>query len=245
MARRLDWNAVVALREAEAAGIPVLMATGNVIPVSKTIGHCIGTTGPHVCENGGVLYWELPDPDTGGLKILRKVLHDRKDPDRVVKELERNGYDPRPISSDPWRESETALELATTRKEDVERVVTAMGLDHLYVVTTGFACHILHRGINKFEGTQKAVDWINEHDPRFNPDHPQGHENATPLSVEEVLGIGDSPNDHELLLYCGVGAAVADAPDALKQVADIVADRSHGSGVREVLSRLGLEIPQQ
>lgn len=244
MARRLDWNAVVALRAAEAAGIPVALATGNVVPVSKTIGHCIGISGPHICENGGVLYWEVPDFDEGGIQVHRELLHTREDPDRVVNEMKRRGHNPRRISSDPWRESETALELASTDEKVVEDTVRALGLDHLYVVSTGFACHILHKGVDKHEGLLTMIEWLNAHEPRFNPDHPHAQEDAVPLALNEVLAIGDSPNDVELIRHAGVGAVVAGATAEVRKEADLVAKHPHGQGVREILEGLGLAIPE-
>jgi phosphoglycolate phosphatase len=243
MARRLEWPAVIALRAAEAAGIPVVLATGNVIPVTKTFYHSIGLTGPMVCENGGVLYWEMPDPATGRIRITRKVLHGREDADKVVQELERQGFEPRRISSDPWRESEAAIENDSVPEKDVEAAVKKLGFDHLYVVTTGFACHILHKGTDKYEGLKKIVDWLNEHDPRFNPDHSYAKDPTVPLRMDEVLAIGDSPNDLQMLQHAKVGAAVADAPDHIKEKADIVTNRPHGAGVHELLSQLGLKIP--
>ncbi len=244
MARRLDWEAVVALRAAEAAGIPVALATGNVIPVSKTFGHCIGLSGPHICENGGVLYWEVPDFDEGGVKIHRELLHTREEPDQVVQELERQGHDPRRISSDPWRESETALELASTDVAAVEAAIDRLGLGHLYVVSTGFACHILHKGVDKHEGLLKVIPWLNEHEPRFNPDHPHAQEDAVPLALNEVLAIGDSPNDVEMIRHAGVGAVVAGATPEVRREADLIATHPHGAGVREILEELGLAIPE-
>lgn len=244
MARRLEWDAVVALRAAEAAGIPVTLATGNVIPVSKTFGHCIGLTGPHICENGGVLYWEIPGEENG-IRILKEQVHERSDADRVIAELEKRGHKPRRISSDPWRESEAALEIASTSDELVRSVIEDLGMKHLYVVSTGFACHILHKGVDKYEGLQATLKWLNEHDPRFNPEHPHAQHNAAPLSIQEVLGIGDSPNDLEMIQQCGVGVALAHAPPEVQQAADLVAERPHGAGVREVLARLGLDIQDE
>lgn len=245
MARRLEWDAVVALRAAEAAGIPVILATGNVIPVTKTFAISIGLSGPLVCENGGVLYWEYRDPEEARLRIFREVLHDRKDADRVVAELERQGFKPRKITSDPWRESEAALETESVPQEDVEAAIDGLGLDHLYVVTTGFACHILHKGVDKHEGLKLVLEWLNEHDPRFNPEHPYAKDPVVPLSLNEVLAIGDSPNDQQMLENARVGVAVADAPQWLKDRVELVTQAPHGAGVREALTRLGLKIPDE
>lgn len=240
MQRRLDWDAVIALRAAEQAGIPVILATGNVIPAVKTIQHCIGTTGPIVCENGGTLYWELPSGPRDPVQIHREVVQSRDEADEVVKELQNRGHTPRYISSDPWRESEAALELSSIDDDTVRNVIKEMGKDQLYVVSTGFACHILNRSIDKLNGLHKALDWLNRHDIRFgrNGDRPGA---APTLSPSDVISIGDSMNDKEMLEGCGVGVALANAPQALKDIADIVTKHKHGAGVREVLEQLGLD----
>ena len=240
MARHLDWEAVTAFRAAEALGVPVLFATGNVIPVSKTFGHCIGTTGPHVCENGGTLYWESPSLNGGGPIVHRDTLFRRHEGDEVVKELVRRGHTPRYISSDPWRESEVALELKSVSEEIVTKTLLDMGKTNLYVVSTGFACHILDKGMNKFLGVKRALEWMNRHDPRFAPSHPHATPNAAPIGPEHVLAIGDSMNDLELIQGCGVGSVVANGAPDLQKVADIVAKSPHGAGVREILETVGL-----
>lgn len=238
MQRRLDWDGVLALRAAEQAGIPVILATGNVIPATKTIQHCIGTTGPIVCENGGTVYWELPGAPGEATATYREILQTRDQPDTVVQELIRRGHTPRYISSDPWRESEAALELGSIDEDTVRGAVVDMGLDDLYVVATGFACHILHKHVDKRVGIERALQWLNEHDTRFrgNGAHP-----PTPITLDQVIAIGDSMNDKEMIQGCGVGAALIHAPKALRDVADIVSTKNHGAGVREVLEGLGLD----
>ncbi len=54
--RRLDPAAVAAVRALEDRGIPVLLATGNVLPVALALHRALGLTGPIVAENGGLLW---------------------------------------------------------------------------------------------------------------------------------------------------------------------------------------------
>ena len=55
--KRLHVGAVEALRALEAAGIPVVICTGNTRPIAYGLWRFIGLSGPLVCENGGVLWY--------------------------------------------------------------------------------------------------------------------------------------------------------------------------------------------
>lgn len=58
------------------------------------------------------------------------------------------------------------------------------------------------------------------------------------IPMDEILCIGDSYNDIEMIKCAGIGAAVGNACDELKQVADYCCIGKHDRGVLEVLQRL-------
>ena len=61
--KKLHLEAILALRRLEEAGIPIILATGNVRAITYGLWRFIGATGPMVCENGGVVWhpeWEEP-----------------------------------------------------------------------------------------------------------------------------------------------------------------------------------------
>ncbi len=53
--RRLCCSSLESIRSAEKNGIPVIIVTGNILPVTKTLSIFIGTSGGLVAENGGVI----------------------------------------------------------------------------------------------------------------------------------------------------------------------------------------------
>ena len=57
---------------------------------------------------------------------------------------------------------------------------------------------------------------------------------------EEVIAIGDSYNDLEMLEYAGLGVMVANAREELKAAADYVTSAPNGAGVVEVIDRFVL-----
>ncbi|MBI4814508.1 MAG: phosphoglycolate phosphatase [Methanobacterium sp.] len=53
--RRLCCSAMESIRAVEECDIPVIIVTGNILPVTKTLSIFIGTSGGLVAENGGVI----------------------------------------------------------------------------------------------------------------------------------------------------------------------------------------------
>lgn len=61
------------------------------------------------------------------------------------------------------------------------------------------------------------------------------------IPQEETIGIGDSWNDRELIESAGLGVAVANAVDALKEIADYVTLSNNEEGVRAVVEKFVLQ----
>lgn len=210
--RHLDFAGVEAVRRVERKGVPVIAATGNVGPVTKAFCDYVGTSGPAVCENGGVVFD----------RSFRHhhVLAHRRHGDRAVRYLRRKGYDARYIASDPWRIAEVALELNL----DVDEVRDALKGWRLTVLSTRFAIHIMEPGLDKANGLAVA---LREYLPGR-------------VAMKDVLAIGDSNNDLGLFLSCGQSGAPSNAAPALKDAATFVARGKHGAGVRSALEHFGV-----
>lgn len=61
------------------------------------------------------------------------------------------------------------------------------------------------------------------------------------IDPEEVIAIGDGWNDLEMFKFAGLGAAVANAPDGLKEHADYVCSQVTYKGVIEVIKKFVLK----
>lgn len=61
------------------------------------------------------------------------------------------------------------------------------------------------------------------------------------LKREEVITIGDSENDLSMIEYAGLGIAVANASDKLKQKADYITDSNDNEGVANAIVKFILE----
>ncbi|HEY5879749.1 MAG TPA: HAD hydrolase family protein [Nakamurella sp.] len=75
--------------------------------------------------------------------------------------------------------------------------------------------------INKAVGMQKVADHLG-------------------VDREQVVGVGDGPNDLEMLEYAGVGVAIAGSNPRVLAVADMVAPGPHEEGLVAAFAELGL-----
>ena len=141
--RNASLEAVAALREVERAGIHVMLASGNVLPIAFGLSQYLGFKGPIIAENGGIVchkqrIWVLGDqtkPREAYEYLLTKMKAQR-------------------LFTDRWRETEIGLR-SDVDFEHVKELLKGRGVD---VQTTGFAVHIMKSGMNKFLGVKKACE---------------------------------------------------------------------------------------
>ena len=148
--KHLSTEAVQAVRRLEDAGIPVVLATGNVRPVTYGLWRFLGLSAPMCCENGGVLWhpsWEEP--------VLRAKATEAKEAAAWLS-TQVEGVDAQGIATNRWRESEWCL----FPNEPLEAIVAAVKesqWSHLSVVRTGFAIHLMEPHLSKGEGLRLSL----------------------------------------------------------------------------------------
>jgi hydroxymethylpyrimidine pyrophosphatase-like HAD family hydrolase len=96
--------------------------------------------------------------------------------------------------------------------------IRELGLD-LQVIFNKGAVMVLPAGINKASGLEAALKELG-------------------LSAHNVVGFGDAENDHAFLSKCECSVAVANALETLKERADVVTEKDHGDGVKEIIDQL-------
>lgn len=57
---------------------------------------------------------------------------------------------------------------------------------------------------------------------------------------EEVMAMGDSPNDREMILYAGIGVAVENAHPEIKKIADFITASNKEDGVAKAITKFVL-----
>jgi len=60
------------------------------------------------------------------------------------------------------------------------------------------------------------------------------------IKREEVMAIGDSYNDQEMITFAGLGVAMGNAPDDIKELADYVTDTNMNDGVAKCVEKFVL-----
>jgi len=204
--RRMNLDAVSALRKVEDSGVPVMLASGNVLPIAYAVSTYMGFGGPIIAENGGVVSHRQKIWLLGNSESPRKAL-----------ELLSREMDVELLFTDRWRETEVGLKQSV----DLERVRELLANSEVEVQTTGWAVHIMEKGMDKFVGVQKACELLQ-------------------IDASQVAAIGDSENDERMMSECGWGVAIGNADEKAKAAASHVTAGTNGAGVVEALVWLGL-----
>jgi phosphoglycolate phosphatase (TIGR01487 family) len=146
--RRISIDAISVLRTLEQKNIPVMLASGNVLPIAFGLASFIGISGPVIAENGGVVYYK------GEIKYLA----DRKKCDEAFKILKEH-LPVKKIFTDIWRKAELAI-YPDVDLDEVRRLISDF---NLRAETTGFAIHIFEPQVSKFQGLLVACGLLNIH----------------------------------------------------------------------------------
>lgn len=93
--------------------------------------------------------------------------------------------------------------------------------DSSYKITRFCDGEITCRGITKAAGMQHYLDYVG-------------------IPREDSIGIGDGPNDFEMLDYSGIGVAMGNGVPALKEKADYVTANIDDDGIYKAFEHLGL-----
>ena len=189
-------HAVEALRRLEDAGIPVILATGNVRAITYGLWRFIGLSGPMCCENGGVLWhpdWDEP---------LVRASGDEAKKAAEWLQSQHSEIDARGIRTNAWRESEWCL----FKDEDLQLVTSSISesnWSNLDVVRTGFAIHLMEPHLSKGSGLEMILERLG-------------------IEASELLSVGDAPNDLSMFAMSGWSVAVGTPFADVRDAADVV-----------------------
>lgn len=210
--RHLDNRAVAMVRRLERSGFPVVLATGNVLPIALALYRSLGLSGPIVAENGGLVYRH----DEDGHEIVER-LTDRRVALTAFRRLVAAGLPVRRLFTDRWRESEVALEPNVTVAA-VRRVLGNAGVD---VESTGYALHLMEAGGGKLPALVRALSYSG-------------------LTPAECVVLGDGDNDVAMLRAAGFGVSFASASPRARRAARYVTKAEFAAGFVEGLKASGI-----
>lgn len=206
-AHGISTGAIQAIRDLEARGIPVILASARPYPILNILREYLGTSGAIVCENGGHV-------DYGGES---RLLGDNEECHEAYRHL-KEAYGDR--VQEAWTNRYNMVDLAMERTIERKEVLTILSeFPRLRLIDSGFFYHVLARDVDKGKGLRAAAEMMG-------------------IESSEIVAIGDSEVDMELLQEAGYGVAVGDASDELKEIADLVTKGENGEGFREAVERL-------
>lgn len=201
--RRLDPGAVAAIRSLEDRGIPVVLATGNVLPIALALHRSLGLSGPIVAENGGLVWTSGPNGENRIERLANPAL--ARSAFRI---LVRAGLPVRRLFTDRWRESEVALEANVS----VARIRRALAGRPVHVEATGYAIHLMESGAGKRPALDRVFAGLG-------------------IGWSEAIVLGDGDNDVEMLRAAGFGVSFPSASPRARAAARYVTRRAVRGGI--------------
>jgi phosphoglycolate phosphatase len=210
--RRLDLWAAGLVRRLETDGIPVLLATGNVLPIALALYRSLGLSGSIVAENGGIVYHR----DSNGGERVEK-LTDRTLALAAFRKLRAAGLPVRRLFTDRWRESEVALETTVS----VAAIRRVLGRDGVDVESTGYALHLMESGGGKLPALERALNYHG-------------------LTPADCVILGDGDNDAAMLRAAGFGVSFPSGSPRARRAARYVTRSSFAAGFDEGLKASGI-----
>lgn len=85
-----------------------------------------------------------------------------------------------------------------------------------------FYCEILNKKASKGQAVQKLAKLLN-------------------ISQHEVMAIGDHPNDYDMVQYAGIGVAMGNAVEEIKNIAQYITLTNNEDGVAKAIVNFVLE----
>jgi phosphoglycolate phosphatase (TIGR01487 family) len=208
--RLINISAIEKIRWLTEQGIPVILASGNTSCLMHGITRFFGTSGTFIAENGGVYRIGFTNPITVYAK--RTVVLE-------AFELVHSYYEERgiPLTLYSYHERLSDVAFAKTVSTDEVKGILSKFHTKVIVVDTGFAIHLQLDEINKGRTLCIVAEQI-----------------GVPLS--NILSIGDSVNDIEMISVSGIGACVSNSVPDLKLASTYRASSPYGDGFVEIIN---------
>jgi Cof subfamily protein (haloacid dehalogenase superfamily) len=241
-----------AVREVQARGIRVAIATGRMYRSAKRFHRDIGSDLPLICYQGAWIaepdtdvrlrHTPLPQPIALDLIALLAEpewsslsVHCYIDDRLIVNDL---SPDTHAYVARSQIQPEVIPDLAAFITENVPTKLLALSAD------TDRVTRLLHHVRDRYHPDDL---YLTTSTPSFfEATHPQSNkgtavkylaEECLGLRADQVMAIGDNYNDLEMLIYAGIGVAMGDAPSGVSARADWVAPSVEDDGVVAAIER--------
>ncbi len=248
--QRVSFKDAQAVRRAQAAGIPVVIATGRLYPSTRAWLRVLDIHTPAICCNGADIregaksvYTSTIDPvqlreaysAMSGYAAKKYVYCG----DNIY--CTREDFDE--VLFHKWGEKEVAGGLVVYR-DGMEEILGAAGTSAVKIVVRT-PDEREHTKIEKTAGSMEYFDVAKAEATHIEFTRRGTNKGAALKRIAEemgvcmrdVLAVGDSMNDYEMLRAAGVGVAMGNAMREIKNIADAVTLPVWESGVAHAISR--------
>lgn len=207
---RISIGAIEAIRRLEDNGVRVMLVTGNSAYVVAGVARYLGASGPHVAENGCIVY------QSG---VITSVCRSSARPAARLVEDEFSGV-VTPSWQNPCRRHDYAfIAREEGAAERIKAFLLSRGLHWVKVSHSGYAIHLRPSDASKGRGLLHAL-------------------RLAGLSPSCVIAVGDSGMDSEMLDAGIILAAVGNAEEELRQRAHLVLPGQSGESVKILVDTL-------
>lgn len=209
------------LQQLAAAGIDVLISTGRSVGWGMALAQYLPIAGV-ITENGGAICWPEQPPQILG--NLPPIAEHRQQLAACFQKIQWHRPQLEAAADNAFRQTDWAFDvtgLTTTDLAAIRSIAIACGFDFVY---SAVQCHLLPQGQNKARSLQQVCALAFPH-----------------LQPEQILTLGDSPNDASLFAQFPNSVGVANVQpylDRLPQPPRYLCSQPAVGGFREVVAAL-------
>ena len=204
-------EAIEFMRKLESHGVHVSLVSANALPVIAGLKRYLGLKGPIIAENGALIF----------INESYESLTKYSARDILEEVLSKLGNYVEDSWQNDFRLHDYALKVRTeysSRARYVFKLVkeyVESRYEWVRVTFSGYAIHLTPADVDKGKALRYVMKKLN-------------------LKREEVVAIGDSLVDVDLIKEAGIGVAVSNADEELKKVADLVLQNPSYKGFIEL-----------
>jgi len=253
--REITPGVLAAVREAQSRGVRVCLATGRIWLSARPYFERLGADPPAILYNGGLVYDFRTD------SVLRRIPLDHEHA-RAVLEVLRGVPEVQPHLYAGDRVFTGRVNDLTERYrrkdsiqvEEVGDLVAFLPRDPMKILIVG-ARGDLERALARIRTIPLPINTVFSEETYLEI-LPVGSSKGVALEfvaarldvpLAQVIAVGDNLNDLEMLRTAGLGVAMGNAPEALRNAADVVTRTNDEEGLRDVIERFvlhGEQVPQ-
>lgn len=216
-----------AIREAEQKGVKVLLSTGRAYASCSEIAKSLELSSYLITVNGSEIFdptGELVERNIVGAELIQWMwdLSQKHKTDFWATSSDRvwRGEMPEDIPSYQWLKFGFNIEDDKIREEILTMLRENGNLEISNSSPTNIEANAV--GINKAKAIEKVCGFLD-------------------LRMDEVMAVGDSLNDIAMIKEAGLGVAMGNAQDIVKETADWVTETNNNNGVAKAIQKWVLE----